>query len=328
MIGRVNDQEDPPLRTESLDAVILALRALRDSEGVSYRAIAREISAQREEMGATPAAAKIAHTTVSDAFRLGRSRINPILVEEIARALGASGESAAQWRARCVAAMSEPIGSRPRTPSLSKSEPHAPTSLGLGEVTRRPSLATISAIVFAGVLLNAVGKFVNPLLGDLFFFDMIGTAAVALLLGPWWSALVGALFMLIELLKGNFGDALFATTMITSGLIWGYGAQRFGLGRTLPRFLVLSALVAIVTSAIAVPITVLYYGGAAGRGVDGLVASATEMGVSLWAVVGGSNLAISLFDKLATGAAAYYLAGREERTGDRFGLGRERERLG
>lgn len=83
------------------------------------------------------------------------------------------------------------------------------------------------AIVLAGVLLNAAGKFMNPLLGDVLFLDMIGTATVALVLGPWWAALAGVLFMLVELLKGNVGDALFATTMVTSGLIWGYGAKRW-----------------------------------------------------------------------------------------------------
>ena len=162
--------------------------------------------------------------------------------------------------------------------------------------------------MLGGVLLNATGKFFNPLLGDILFLDMIGTAVVALLVGPWWAALSGLLFMLIELLKGNVGDALFATTMITSGLIWGFGAKRWGMGDTLPRFLGLSVLVAVTTSLIAVPITVIYYGGEAGRGVDGLITSATAMGMSLWVIVGGSNLAVSLLDKVLTGAAAFYIA--------------------
>lgn len=66
-------------------------------------------------------------------------------------------------------------------------------------------------------------------------------------------------------------------------------------------------VVAVATSLIAVPITVLYYGGEVGRGADGFVVSASAMGVSLWAAVGGSNLAVSLVDKVLTGVAAFYL---------------------
>lgn len=298
----MTDQGAVPHRVESLDAVILEFRALRESKGASYRSIATQISTQREASGAIPAAAQIAHTTVSDAFRLGRSRVSPLLIEEIALAMGEEPEAASQWRARCVAAMSPRAGVNgqgrlvPALPSASS-----------GEGRNAAALST-TTIVLGGVLLNAVGKFFNPLLGDVLFFDMIGTATVALLLGPWWAALSGVLFMLIELLKGNVGDALFATTMISSGLIWGYGAKRWGLADTLPRFLGLSVLVAVTTSVIAVPITVLYYGGEAGRGVDGLITSVTAMGISLWVTVGGSNLAVSLVDKVLTGAAAYYLA--------------------
>lgn len=308
MISRVTNQGAPTNRVESLDSVISELRTLRESKGASYRAIAAKIFAHREAAGAIPAAAKIAHTTVSDAFRLGRSRVNPLLVEEIALALGEDPEDASLWSARCVAAMAAQAD-RNGAEQASEAQERVPAlpDLSGDEDTGTPPL-TIVVIVLGGVLLNAVGKFFNPLLGDILFLDMIGTAVVALLVGPWWAALSGLLFMLIELLKGNVGDALFATTMVTSGLIWGFGVKRWGMGDTLPRFLGLSVLVAVTTSLIAVPITVLYYGGEAGRGVDGLVTTATAMGVSLWAVVGGSNLVVSLVDKVLTGAAAFYIA--------------------
>ena len=307
MIGRVGDQRPSAHRVESLDAVIRDLRALRESKGASYRAIAASIFAQRSAAGVIPAAAKIAHTTVSDVFRLSRSRVSPGLVEEIALALGESSESASQWSARCVAAMaSQPA--RRKSDEGSRNHEGLPALPDVTSGSRNSSALTIAVLVLGGVLLNATGKFFNPLLGDILFLDMIGTAVVALLVGPWWAALSGLLFMLIELLKGNVGDALFATTMITSGLIWGFGAKRWGMGDTLPRFLGLSVLVAVTTSLIAVPITVLYYGGEAGRGVDGLITSATAMGMSLWVIVGGSNLAVSLLDKVLTGAAAFYIA--------------------
>lgn len=292
-------------QSETLDDFIGDLRGLRELTGLSYRSIAVAISQQREAAGASLGAAQIAHTTVSDAFRLGRQRVNPVLVGEIVQALGLDPDEAQQWRERCVAAMAGRPEREPRKPEPSGVEDFTPPA---DPSLNRPTPLAALAIVVAGVLLNSTGKFLNPLFGDIFFFDMIGTAVVAVLLGPWWSALVGAVFSLVELLKGNVGDALFATTMITSGLLWGYGARRWGLADTLPRFLGLSVLIALMTSALAVPITVLYFGGEPGRGFDGVFQSISTMGINLWVMVGLANLTVSVMDKVLTGTVAFYLA--------------------
>lgn len=291
---------DAEARTARLDSLILELRALRESAGVSYRDLAARIRAQRETAGVTPAAARIALSTVSDMFRLGRARINADLFAEIACALEDDPSTAQRWRDRAreamvatvtVAAPSAPIAAVPAVPVPSS----AP----------RPQLARVLALVLGGLLLNATGKFFNPLLGDVLFFDMIGTALVALLVGPWAAAATGVLFVLVELMKSNVADALFALTMISAGLIWGYGA-RLGADRTLPRFLGLSAVVAVATSVVAVPITLLYQGGETGRGLDELYRGLVEQsGGDAWVVTGGMNLAVSLVDKLVTGAIAY-----------------------
>lgn len=118
---------------------------------------------------------------------------------------------------------------------------------------------------------------------------------------------MGGLFAGIEVLKGNLGAALFATTMIPAGIIWGYAVHRFGMARSLPRFLVPSALVGLTTTLLAVPITVLYLGGRAGRGADPLFAMLEEVS-GVWAAVGIVNTALSLPDKLLTGALAYGVA--------------------
>ncbi|MCM3615745.1 hypothetical protein M3672_15035 [Microbacterium enclense] len=293
---------------ETLDHFIGDLRALRELTGQSYRALAVAIAQQREAAGASPGAAQIAHTTVSDAFRLGRQRVNPVLVREIVQALGLDSDEAEKWRERCVAAMAARPTGMLAGPPVAKpvtSEEFAPQELA---PRSRAFFLTPVVIVVAGVLLNSTGKFLNPLLGDVLFFDMIGTAAAGILLGPWWAALVGALFAGIELLKGNVGDALFATTMISSALLWGYGARRWGLADTLPRFLGLSVLVALLTSALAVPITVLYFGGEPGRGFDGLFQSISTVGLNMWVMVGLANLTVSVVDKVLTGAVAFYLA--------------------
>jgi energy-coupling factor transport system substrate-specific component len=124
---------------------------------------------------------------------------------------------------------------------------------------------------------------------------------------------VGVLFVIIELAKGQIDGALFAVTMITSGLIWGYGIKT-GLGRTLPRFIGLSAVVAVATSALAVPITVLYLDGNPGRGYQGILAWGTQM-MDIWAAVGLTNLSVSIVDKVFTGVIALFLVRTAARIG-------------
>ncbi|KAA9134512.1 hypothetical protein [Microbacterium caowuchunii] len=284
----------------TLDALALELRALRESNGVSYREIAARITRRREQDGTPPATARVAHSTVSDVFRLGRARINADLVVEIVLALGVDEEDARGWRERCIRAMS----TLRQSPDAAGIDP-APVS---GTRPLRSSAGTITLVLAGAVLLNATGEFLNPLIGNVLFLDMIGTAIAAILLGPWWAALAGVIFLIVELLKGDVGHALFAVTMVTSGLIWGYGVQRFELGRTLPRFLGLSAVVAVATTLIAVPVTVFYFGGTAGRGIDGFIAWATTAGADVWAALGASNLTISLVDKILTGAVAFFAA--------------------
>src|SRR3989304_959502 len=50
-----------------------------------------------------------------------------------------------------------------------------------------------SVIVAAGVLLNYIGLTLSRHLESILFLDMTGTALVAILLGPWWGAIVALL---------------------------------------------------------------------------------------------------------------------------------------
>ena len=251
-----------------------------------------------------PAAARVAHTTVSDVFRTGRSRVNVNLVAEVVYALTQDEQQAAEWRARARAAAALGQTKQP-APSASEKGARDLPAVAAGRVRWRGR--SLALLIVTGMLLNATGKFLNPLVGDLLFLDMVGTATVALLAGPWASAVVGAMFVATELLKGEVGNALFAVTMVTAGLLWGYGAHRFNLARSLPRFLALSGVVALVTSAIAVPIIGLYYGGHTGRGLDVITSGVAGNGVELWLAIGGANLAVSVVDKLLVGAIAFML---------------------
>lgn len=276
---------------------------MRDARGVSYRELAARITEQRVSAGANPAAARVPHTTISDTFRLGRRRLNAGLVAEIVEALGEDAAAVAAWRARVAAALAAgpSVAAEPR-PETTPPKPLHP------EATGRP-WGRMIALIVAGVLLNSTGKFVNPLLGDVFFFDMVGTALVAILAGPWAAAAVGLVFIVVELLKAQVVAAVFSVTMVSAGLVWGFGVTRFHLAATLPRFLGLSAVVAVVTSSIAVPITVFYLGGSTDRGLDalrdlviGMTGAHPEVAISI------VNATISLIDKMIVGAIAYAVA--------------------
>ncbi|MEW1835017.1 hypothetical protein [Microbacterium sp. NPDC079995] len=286
-----------------VDELITELRTLRDARGVSYRELAARVTEQRVSAGASPAAARVPHTTISDTFRLGRRRLNAGLVAEIVEALGEDAAAVAAWRARVAAALAAgPSAVAEPRPETLPPEPPAPETTGR-------SWGRLVALIVAGVLLNSTGKFVNPLLGDVFFFDMVGTALVAILAGPWAAATVGLVFIVVELLKGQVVAAVFSVTMVSAGLLWGFGATRFRLAATLPRFLGLSAVVAVATSAIAVPITVFYLGGSTDRGLDALRDLVMGMtGVHPEVAIGIVNATISLIDKMVVGAIAYALA--------------------
>ncbi|MFI8633087.1 helix-turn-helix domain-containing protein [Microbacterium sp. NPDC077663] len=286
-----------------VDELISELRMLRDARGVSYRELAARVTEQRIDAGANPAAARVPHTTISDAFRLGRRRLNAGLVAEIVEALGEDPAAVALWRARVAAAVAAGSSAAPE-PRLETPTPEQPVPASDGL-----SWGRLVALIVAGVLLNSTGKFVNPLLGDVFFFDMVGTALVAILGGPWAAAAVGVVFIVVELLKGQVVAAVFSVTMVSAGLVWGFGATRFRLAATLPRFLALSAFVAVVTSSIAVPITVFYLGGSTDRGLDGLRDLVIGMtGVHTEVAISIVNATISLIDKVIVGAIAYGVA--------------------
>ena len=80
------------------DVLIQRLQAHRESVGSpSYGEIADRIKQDRMDRGAPDYAAHIARSSVYDAFRMGRSRVNIPLMREIAQALGAKPEQVDVW---------------------------------------------------------------------------------------------------------------------------------------------------------------------------------------------------------------------------------------
>ncbi|KQQ42654.1 hypothetical protein [Nocardioides sp. Leaf307] len=326
------------------DGLALELQALRARVGdPSYAEIARRVSGAREAAGTPTHAARVARTTVYDAFRTGRTRVNLPLVREIAHALGAEDERVDAWVEQCrrprptaPAHPSEPSG--PPTPPASPAPP-APPALSApdaadaadaadgaegGDGTARPvdpppapsgpdpSSGAGAGVPPRGVLLllvvcvvvNLLGRSLVELLQLPVHLDMVGTAIAALALGPWRGAAVGLATNLLGVAESGPSSVPFALVNVAGALVWGYGARRWGLGRSLPRFLALNVLVAAACSAVAVPILVWRFDGGTGNGGDMVTDSVLDLGVPSLAALAVANLMVSLGDKMISGFVA------------------------
>lgn len=169
--------------------------------------------------------------------------------------------------------------------------------------TRRIPMTYVVAMVPVAAALNIVGGAINSALRLPTFLDMIGTAVVAITLGPWWGALAGAITNIGTAILRSPVSLPFAACNIVGALVWGYGV-RWGMGKTYARYFILSILVAFFVSLTAVPIYVFVFGGATGHFSDVMTAAFVAMGRQLWVAVFSSNILVSLADKIISSFAA------------------------
>ena len=154
------------------------------------------------------------------------------------------------------------------------------------------------------VALNIVGGIIASALRLPVYLDMIGTAVAAIVLGPWWGALVGLLTNSGSALISGPTSLPFALVNIVGALIWGYGVRSWGLGKSIPKFFLLNVIVAIACTLTAAPIIVLVFGGATGAGADALTATFLAIGQGVVGSVLSSNILTSLADKIIGGFVA------------------------
>ena len=264
----------------SWDGLAADLQAFRSTAGSpSYAEIARRISDRRQADGADPHAARVARTTVYDAFRPGRARPNLEFVREIGRALGADHDQVDGW-----------ISGRTATDPV--------------PVVERAGTRWILLLLAGCIGFNLAGRVTVDSLHLPIYLDMTGTAVAAMALGPWFGAVVGALTNLVGVATSGWESAPFALVNVAGALVWGYGVRRFAMGRTLLRFLLLNVLVAAVCSLVAVPILVALFDGTVGQGQDDITDTFLALTDRLAVAVGFSNSITSLGDKLISGFLA------------------------
>ena len=169
-------------------------------------------------------------------------------------------------------------------------------------VTRRKRLPLtyVVAVVPVAAALNIVGGQINTVLKLPTFLDMIGTMVAAVILGPWWGALVGVITNVVSsFISGPIGLP-FAVCNVAGALVWGY-ANMWGWMRKNWSFFLVNVLVALIVSLFAVPIYVFVFGGATGHFADVMTAAFLGMGQNLIVSVFSSNILVSLADKIISG---------------------------
>jgi len=290
---------------DDVDRIVRDLQRLRVvAGGVSYAEIVRRVTTLRQAAGMPGLIARPARTTVYDAFRPGRTRLDADLVGDIAAALGGDRE---QFRARCLhVRLAAEVTAGPPIPTPDPDP--VPLSTPAADPTQDPPAAdrgrahtSYTVVVLLGCLaLNLFGYVAVEVFDLAIFLDMTGTGIAAIALGPWHGALVAIATHAVGLGVHGTMTVPFVIVNIAGALIWGYGVRRFGQGSSLPRFFLLTLLVAAVCTALATPILLGLYDGGTGHSAS-LVQGLVELGEPFGLAVLHANLMMSAADKLISG---------------------------
>ncbi|MEJ1154102.1 hypothetical protein [Microbacterium marmarense] len=336
-------QSDESLSVDSiLDSFVSDFQLLRLESGeLSYTQIADQVCKLRESRGVSPATAYVGRSTVYDAFRRGRRRINPALVADIATVLGESPERAEWWRRYCIqarngdpslkaaapeqtvmAASDDGAQLSPQlTPSTSLADAAAPAAApaapvaarrnkpARGAADRRRIIATL-LIVMLSVAANMAGSETAVALSLPIYLDMIGTAVAAITLGPWWGVLVAvSTHGLFAVIDASADGLPFMLVNITGALLWGYGVRVWRLDRTPLHFFGLTLAVALACTLVATPVIVFVFGGASTNvGAQAIAENIAIVGAQAVGTVFSSNIITSVLDKLVAGFIALVVA--------------------
>ena len=169
-------------------------------------------------------------------------------------------------------------------------------------------LTYVIALVPVASVLNVIGGTVAGALKLPIFLDMIGTAVVAMTIGPWWGALVG---VITNVTSGFITGPLsipFAACNVVGALIWGYGTK-WGWANDKLKFFGLSVASAVGVSLMAAPIVIFVFGGATGHASDVLTAGLLAAGGDMWTSVFSSNIIVSSADKILSSFLALAIIG-------------------
>lgn len=289
----------PSDQLQAFDLIALDLRDLRERAGhVSYAELVRRITVLRLDRGVREAAATPARSTVYNAFRTGRVRLDTELVRDIVLALGETSDEADLWVERCSAARSRVDAER------AQRHENAPEILPESREAPRTSGGLIAALLLACVAANLIGLHMTGVFRLSVYLDMVGTAVAALALGPWHGVAVAVTSSALGFVTGDPNTVSFTPVNVIGALVWGYGLRRFGMGTDLPRFVCLNLLTAVACTIVAAPIVSMLFHGGDGHASEQAVLSLEAMHVPFAVSVFVANIVTSVADKLLVGFIA------------------------
>ncbi|PPF80867.1 hypothetical protein C5E07_02895 [Pseudoclavibacter sp. RFBJ3] len=297
------------LGPDSFDRIAFDLRELREASGaVSYAELVRRITDLRLGRGVHAAAAIPARSTVYNAFRAGRTRLDTELLRDIVTALGADEREADSWVRRCRdarrTAQDQALREQSREvtpaarPAPAAGEPMAP----VGSST--PATWAVVLLLLVCVGINLLGLFTANVFRLSAYLDMVGTAVAALALGPWHGVIVAVASSSLGFVVGDPETLSFLPVNIVGALVWGYGVRRFGMGSGLVRFLALNLIAALACALVAAPVVATLFDAEGGHASKVSVLSLEAMSVPFMAAVFSANIVTSVMDKLLTGCVA------------------------
>ncbi|MBS4212819.1 CD3073 family putative ECF transporter S component [Neobacillus rhizophilus] len=163
--------------------------------------------------------------------------------------------------------------------------------------TSKTMILTYSAM---GIALNVIlGTVVSSLKIPLLFLDTIGTVLIAVLFGPWWGALAGALTNVVLGVTTGGSAIFFGLVNVAIALVVGYIAKRFDFTKWYVA-LITGLILSVVAPLIGTPIAVALFGGLNGSGMDVVVLWLRAAGDSVFASTFISRITGNFVDKIIT----------------------------
>ncbi|PRB69217.1 ECF transporter S component [Arthrobacter sp. MYb213] len=304
-------EEQSRSELSAFDLIAEDLQRLRlDAGDVPYAEIVRRISSHRISQGVAPGASRPARSTVYDAFRAGRTRLNVELISEIVRALGGTDEDVENWRNRCLRARADRVTYVPEPENHPNSQgvdvvespgiKQVEDSTQSEEPSRRRRLGRRILLIVSSIAINLLGFWLVATLGIPLYLDMLGTAIIAMILGPWAAVAVAIATNLVGTSITDSSSLAFILVNVTGALIWGYGFRWVRRGGSLKRYYLLTFFVALSCSVVATIILFFVFHGGTGHASEITRANLDAYGMPLIVTVFASNLLYSLADKMLT----------------------------
>ncbi|PLR94470.1 CD3073 family putative ECF transporter S component [Bacillus sp. T33-2] len=181
--------------------------------------------------------------------------------------------------------------------------------------TSKTSILTYSAM---GIALNVIlGTVVSSLKIPLLFLDTIGTVLVAVLFGPWWGALTGALTNVVLGATTGPTAIFFGLVNIAIALVAGFMGRKFNFAKW---YVALSTgiILSIVAPLIGTPIAVAVFGGLNASGMDLVVLWLRATGEGVFASTFISRITGNFVDKIVTCFLVVFLITRLPNLGKIF----------